>query len=93
MACTGLTTSKANPSIGDTVTFTCAGNVVPAGTAVTYRFRYSTNGGTTWTGLTNATATTASMTITACGTYSVQCQACATLNGKLTCDPFWVGVQ
>jgi hypothetical protein len=33
------------------------------------------------------------MKITACGTYSVQCQACATLNGIVACDPKWVGVQ
>lgn len=93
MACTGLTASKTNPSIGDAVTFTCLGTVSPAGAGISYKFRYSTDGGTTWNSLTTKTGNTTEMKITACGSYTVQCQACATLNGVLACDPKWVGVQ
>lgn len=92
MACTGITrTPTTEPVIGGKVTFTCAGTVTPstAGT-LSYKFRYSLNSGTL-TPLANKTATTAELTIAACGSYSVQCQACATLNGVLTCDPTWIG--
>lgn len=92
MACTGLTRSpNTTPKIGDTLTFTCAGSVTPstAGT-LSYKFRYKIGTGAV-TPLTNKTATTAELTIAACGTYTVECQACATLNGVLKCDPTWTG--
>lgn len=92
MACTALTrVPTTTPEVGDTMTFTCAGSVKPstAGT-LSYKFRYSLNSGA-YAALANTTATTAELEIEACGTYEVQCQACATLNGKLTCDPVWTG--
>jgi hypothetical protein len=95
MACTGLTSVPATtpaPTVGAKLTFTCAGSVTPstAGT-LTYKFRYSINNGA-FTDMTNKTATTSELTINSCGTYKVQCQACATLNGVLTCDPNnWTG--
>ena len=91
MSCTSLTKNIAIPVIGSKITFTCAGVVTPtsAGT-LSYRFRYSVNSGTV-TELANKTTTTAELTIAACGTYSVECQACATLAGVLTCDPVWQG--
>lgn len=89
MACTGLTSVPAlttTPSIGTLLTFTCAGTVTPssAGT-LSYKYRYSINGGA-YTAMTNN-----KLTIAACGDYSVQCQACATLAGVLTCNPTWTG--
>lgn len=94
MACTGITSVPATttaPAVGTKLTFTCAGTVTPADAGtLSYKFRYSINGGAT-TALTNKTATTAELTIAACGTYSVQCQACATLSGVLTCNPTWTG--
>lgn len=95
MSCNILTSTPdvktTNPAIGNTITFTCAGSVVPASAGtLSYKFRYSINSGTVTT-LTNKTATTAELTIAACGSYSVECQACATLNGTLTCDPIWTG--
>ena len=93
MACTGLTRSPntASPAIGETLTFTCAGTVTPstAGT-LSYKFRYKIGSGAL-TPLTNKTTTTAELTLAACGTYTVECQACTTLNGVLTCDPQWIG--
>lgn len=93
MACIGITRNPATGAIGigDTVTVTCNGSVTPptAGT-LSYKFRYSINNGA-FTALTNKTATTAELTIAACGSYKVQCQACATLNGVLTCNPVWTG--
>lgn len=92
IACTGLTQTPATtPVIGNTVTFTCAGTITPAtaGT-LSYKFRYSIDGGADQL-LTNKTTTTAELTISACGTYSVQCKACATISGVLTCDPIWTG--
>ncbi len=92
LACTGLTqTPVATPTIGQTVTFTCAGTITPAAAAtLSYKFRYSLDNGTDQL-LTNTTATTAQLAITACGTYSVQCKVCATIAGVLTCDPTWTG--
>jgi hypothetical protein len=95
MACDGLTSAPSvlttTPKIGDKVLFTCAGTVTPpsAGT-LSYKFRYSINSGAV-AAMTNKTATTAELSISACGTYKVECQACATLNGVLTCDPIWTG--
>ncbi|MBP9670049.1 hypothetical protein KBD75_01460 [Candidatus Woesebacteria bacterium] len=94
MSCTGLTyTPSTAPVIGDKLVFTCAGTVTPstAGT-LSYKFRYSTNGGTP-VALTNlvATPTKAELTINSCGTYKVECQACATIAGVLKCDPTWIG--
>lgn len=94
MSCTGLTSVPAltpAPVIGAKLTFTCAGVVTPAtaGT-LTYKFRYSINSGAV-TPLANKTPTTAELTIAACGTYSVECRACATLAGVVTCDPIWTG--
>lgn len=92
MSCTGITkTPETTPVIGTKLTFTCAGAVVPASAGtLSYKFRYMKDGGAA-VALANKTTTTAELTITACGTYKVQCQACATLNGVLTCDPLWVG--
>lgn len=87
MACMGLTrTPTTTPAIGSVLTFTCAGTVTPAtaGT-LSYKYRYSINSGT------YKLMTSNTLTIAACGTYSVECQACATLNGVLTCDPTWTG--
>ena len=87
MACTGLTrTPVTAPSVGQAVTFTCSGSVTPstAGT-LSYKYRYSLNSGAYLPMTSNV------LTIAACGSYSVQCQACATLNGVLTCDPTWTG--
>lgn len=87
MACTGLTRTPATaPSVGQAVTFSCAGSVTPstAGT-LSYKYRYSLNSGAYLPMTSNV------LTIAACGSYSVQCQACATLNGVLTCDPTWTG--
>ena len=87
MACTGLTrTPVTAPSVGQAVTFTCVGSVTPstAGT-LSYKYRYSLNSGAYLPMTSNV------LTIAACGSYSVQCQACATLNGVLTCDPTWTG--
>lgn len=93
MACIGIakTPTSGNAAIGDKLTFTCSGSVTPptAGT-LSYKFRYSINGGVP-TALTNKTTTTAELTIAACGSYKVECQACATLNGVLTCAPNWTG--
>lgn len=92
MSCSAMTyTPTTTPVIGSKLTFTCAGAVVPAtaGT-LSYKFRYSINSGTA-VALANKTATTAELNIAACGTYSVECQACATLGGVLTCDPIWTG--
>lgn len=94
LACTGITsapTVTTPPAIGGKVTFTCAGTLTPptAGT-LSYKFRYSINAGTALP-LANKTATTAELTIATCGSYSVQCQACATLGGVLKCNPTWTG--
>lgn len=92
MSCTGITRAPTTaPVVGSALTFTCAGQVRPtsAGT-LNYKFRYRVNSGA-YTTLANATATTAQLTIEACGSYEVQCQACTTLNGVLTCDPIWTG--
>lgn len=78
-------------SLGDTLTFTCVGSSSPAGSVnLSYKFRYSVNSGA-YTVLANKTATTAEMTVAACGSYKVQCQACGTINGTLVCDPVWSG--
>jgi hypothetical protein len=92
LMCTGLTrTPTTTPAIGDKVTFTCVGASVPAGSVnLSYKFRYSLNSGA-YTTLTNKTPTTSELMISACGTYSVECQACGTINGVLTCDPTWAG--
>lgn len=87
IACTGITRAPTTvPAIGDVVSFTCSGTVTPstAGT-LSYKYRYSINGGT------YIPMTSNTLTVAACGTYSVQCQACATLDGVLTCDPTWTG--
>ncbi len=93
MACISITKAPTGgaAAIGDKLTFTCAGSVTPpsAGT-LSYKFRYSINNGAV-TELVNKTPTTAELTIAACGTYKVECQACATLNGVLTCKPTWTG--
>lgn len=92
MSCTSLIATPATPPvIGTQLTFTCSGAVTPstAGT-LSYKFRYSINSGA-YSALANKTATTAELTVAACGSYSVQCQACATLNGVVTCDPTWIG--
>ncbi|MFZ2199601.1 MAG: hypothetical protein WAV40_02345 [Microgenomates group bacterium] len=92
IACTGLTQTPATtPVIGQTVTFTCAGTITPASAGtLSYKFRYSLDNGADQL-LENKTATTAELNISACGTYSVQCKACATISGVLTCDPVWTG--
>lgn len=92
LMCDGLTrTPTTTPVIGDKLTFTCTGSSVPAGAvALTYKFRSAIDGGV-WSSLTNKTATTAEMTINACGTYKVQCQACGTISGAVVCDPVWTG--
>lgn len=92
LMCSNLTrTPTTTPVIGDKVTFTCVGASVPAGSVnLSYKFRYSLNSGA-YTTLTNKTATTSELTIAACGNYSVECQACGTINGVLTCDPNWAG--
>lgn len=94
MSCTGITSIPSiNPApiIGAKLVFTCDGTVTPstAGT-LSYKFRYSINNGA-FTAMTNKTATTSELTIAACGSYKVQCQACATLNSVITCDPIWTG--
>ncbi len=92
LMCSNLTrTPTTTPVIGDKVTFTCVGASVPAGSVnLSYKFRYSLNSGA-YTTLTNKTATTSELTIAACGNYSVECQACGTINGVLTCNPTWAG--
>ena len=92
LMCSNLTrTPTTTPVIGDKVTFTCVGASVPAGSVnLSYKFRYSLNSGA-YLNLTNKTPTTSELTIAACGTYSVECQACGTINGVLTCDPTWAG--
>lgn len=92
MTCTGLTRiPNTTPKLGDKLTFTCAGTVTPstAGT-LSYKFRYSINDGA-MIALTNKTTTTAELVIDACGSYSVECQACATISGVKKCSPVWVG--
>ncbi len=93
MACTGITRTPTTdtPAIGTTMTFTCAGTLSPATAAranITYKFRYSKNAGAD-VALPNKTATTAELTITSCGNYKVDCQACVTFNGVAQCDPIW----
>lgn len=90
LMCTGLThTPTTTPVVGDKLTFTCAGSSTPAGAVnLTYKFRYNLNNGA-YVSMTNKTATTSELTIASCGTYKVQCQACGTINGVLTCDPTW----
>lgn len=90
LMCTSLTrTPTTTPAVGDKVTFTCVGASTPAGAvSLTYKFRYSLNSGA-YVAMTNKTATTSELTIAACGSYKVQCQACGTINGVLTCDPNW----
>ncbi len=93
LACSSLTknTADADITIGKTLTLTCAGATTPADVAtISYNFRYSIDTGS-WTTLTNKTATTAELTVAKAGTYSVECQACATINGTKTCDPNWQG--
>lgn len=93
MSCTGITRTPttASPAVGTKLTFTCAGVVTPASAGtLTYKFRYSLNSGA-YTALANKTATTAELTLAACGSYSVQCQACTVLNGVPTCNPIWTG--
>lgn len=94
MACTGLTKSIVAPVIGDKVTFTCAGTTTPPalGSSLVYSFRYNINSGN-WQVLANKTATTAELTVDACGTYGVQCRACLTVGGTTTCDPIWQGAS
>jgi hypothetical protein len=93
IACSGLTTTPTptTPAVGDKYTFTCAGAVTPADAGtIAYDFRYNLNSGA-WKTLTNVTPTTAQLSIAACGTYSVQCRACATLSGTKQCSPVWQG--
>jgi hypothetical protein len=91
MACTGLAQAPAAPAIGDKVTFTCSGTITPANAGtLSYKFRYSVGTGAV-TALANKTATTAELTIAACGDYKVECQTCATISGVLKCDPTWIG--
>jgi hypothetical protein len=92
MACTGITRAPlTTPSIGSTYTFTCSGTITPANAGtLSYKFRYSINNGT-MTALANKTATTAELTVAACGDYKVECQTCATIAGVLKCDPIWTG--
>ncbi len=96
MACTGLTQTPATqPVVGSKLTFTCAGSVTPSNAStLSYNFRYAINNGA-WVNLTNKTTATAELTISACGTYKVECRACATFGGLIKCDPFWqyAGVQ
>lgn len=90
LMCSSLTrTPTTTPAVGDKVTFTCVGASTPAGAvSLTYKFRYSLNSGA-YVAMTNKTATTSELTIASCGSYKVQCQACGTINGVLTCDPNW----
>lgn len=90
LMCSSLTkTPTTTPEVGDKVTFTCVGASTPAGAvSLTYKFRYSLNSGA-YVAMTNKTATTSELTIASCGSYKVQCQACGTINGVLTCDPNW----
>ncbi len=90
LMCKSLTrTPTTAPKIGDRLTFTCAGASTPAGAVnLTYKFRYSLNSGA-YIALNNATPTTAELMIASCGNYKVQCQACGTIKGTLTCDPTW----
>ncbi|MEI6690252.1 MAG: hypothetical protein WCL07_00720 [bacterium] len=91
LACTQLIKDKADSAIaiGTKITLTCSGSTAPAGAAtLTYKFRYSVNSGTP-TSLTNVTTTTAAITPDRCGTYSVECQACGTINNAVVCDPVW----
>lgn len=93
LACTGLSRTPVteSPTIGTTLTFTCAGTISPASAGtLSYKFKYSLNDGSDQL-LPNKTATTAELTISACGTYSVQCKVCATIAGVLKCDPTWTG--
>ena len=92
MSCTGLTKDVAMPVVGSKITFTCAGSTVPAAGAslLRYTFRYNIDGGA-WKDLANKTDSTAELTIAACGTYGVQCKACATYQGTTLCDPVWQG--
>lgn len=90
LMCSSLTrTPTTTPAVGDKVTFTCVGASTPAGAvSLTYKFRYSLNSGA-YVSMTNKTATTSELTVASCGSYKVQCQACGTINGVLTCDPNW----
>lgn len=92
MSCTGISKNVATPEIGDKVTFTCAGSTTPAslGSSLAYNFRYNINSGN-WQTLANKTSTTAELSVDACGTYAVQCRACLTTAGTITCDPVWQG--
>ena len=92
LSCTGLTKDVAMPVVGSKITFTCAGSTVPAAGAslLRYTFRYNIDGGA-WKDLANKTDSTAELTIAACGTYGVQCKACATYQGTTLCDPVWQG--
>lgn len=88
MACTGLAQSPVteSPTINQTLTFTCTGTITPASAGtVSYKYRYSINGGA-YTAMTGNT-----LTITSCGSYAVECQACATISGSLKCSPTWTG--
>ena len=90
LACTSLIKDVAVPVIGDELTFTCAGSVVPAGaTTLAYDFRYRRDAGE-WFDLTT-TGTTSSFTIALAGNYEVQCRACGTISNASVCDPSWIG--
>ncbi len=92
LMCDSITrTPTTTPKIGDKLTFTCAGSSVPAGSiALNYKFRYAIDNGT-WNTMTNKTTTTSELTINACGTYKIECQACGTISGSVVCDPAWTG--
>lgn len=90
LACTGLTSSLAEPKIGQTVNLTCAGSVTPVGAVnLTYQFRYRINQGS-WQSLT-AVGAKANLEIAACGTYAAQCRTCGMVAGTKQCSPVWAG--
>lgn len=86
LSCTGLTSSKTSPAIGDTVTFTCASS----GEGLDhYEFRYNISGGAWQMLLASSTSdggattsNTARVIISQPGTYTVQCRACKDAQGN-----------
>ncbi|TXH62559.1 MAG: hypothetical protein E6Q84_01010 [Thiothrix sp.] len=92
ISCTGLSKTPTAPVMGSKVVFTCSGKITPSTAgSLNYEFVYKINGGS-FKNLSNKTPTTAELTVSACGEYTVHCRVCATINGKKQCDPIWKDV-
>jgi len=84
LVCSSLTRNPTTTlNIGDPVTFICAGTPINI-TINHYEFQISSNGGITYTSISNSDGNSISdtYTIPTAGSYIVQCRACSSINSN-----------